>query len=162
MRIDRVNGTNFLFYQRTNATTPWELETLPAPVNGTILTRPDLGGLPLQVGIMHATFGGQLGVSFSNFSITESNVNFAATPSPASGLTIATNANETMTLSWNPGAGSAGSLVEMWTSTNLVKEIPANGFNYAGNASYGMQASALHQGSGFILLFTRARTAASR
>jgi hypothetical protein len=137
LRIDRVNGTNFMFYQRTNAASPWELETFPAPVSGTTLTRTDFAGLPLQVGIMHATFAGQLGVSFSNFSITESNATFAATPSPASNLVMATNANETLSLSWTPGPASAGSAVVLWTSTNLVKEIPANGFTYTGNAGYG-------------------------
>jgi hypothetical protein len=137
VRIDRVNGTNFHFYQRTNATSPWELETFPGPVNGTTLTRTDLAGLPLQVGIMHATFAGQLGVSFSSFSLTESNTSFAATPSPASNLIMATNADETKSLSWTPGEGSAGSLVSMWTSTNLVKEMPADGFTYTGSANYG-------------------------
>jgi len=137
VRIDRVQGTNFIFYQRTNATSPWELETFPAPVSGTVLTRTDFAGLPLQVGIMHATFDGQLGVSFSNFSVTESNATFAATPSSASNLVMATNANETMSLSWTPGSGSAGSVVALWTSTNVVKEMPANGFTYTGNAEYG-------------------------
>jgi hypothetical protein len=137
VRMDRVHGTNFHFYERTNSTLPWKLVTFPAPVNGTNLTRTDLAGLPLQVGIMHATFNGQLGVSFSNFSLIESNAAFAATPSPASKLVMVTNADETMSLSWTPGTGSAGSLVALWTSTNLVKEIPANGFTYTGNASYG-------------------------
>ena len=35
------------------------------------------------------------------------------------------------------GIGSAGSAVALWTSTNLVKEVPANGFTYTGNASFG-------------------------
>jgi Family of unknown function (DUF5695) len=137
VRIDRVNGTNFLFYQRTNSTSPWVLETFPAPISGTVLKRADLAGLPLQVGIMHSTFGGQLGVSYSSFSLTESNTTFSATPSPASNLVITTNANETMSLSWTPGSGSSGSLVSIWTSTNLVKEIPENGFTYTGNSNYG-------------------------
>jgi regulation of enolase protein 1 (concanavalin A-like superfamily) len=137
LRIDRVHGTNFMFYQRTNAASAWELETFPAPVSGTILTRTDFAGLPLQVGIMHATFAGQLGVSFSNFSLTESNATFAATPSPASNLLMATNANETLSLSWTPATASAGSAVVLWTSTNLVKETPANGFTYTGSANYG-------------------------
>lgn len=137
VRIDRVQGTNFLFYQRTNSTSPWELEAFPAPVNGTILTRTDFAGLPLQVGIMHATFSGQLGVSFGSFSLTESNSIFAPTPSPPSDLVMATNADETISLSWTPGTSSAGSLVAVWTSTNLVKEMPADGFVYTGNADYG-------------------------
>ncbi|HEY3860438.1 MAG TPA: DUF5695 domain-containing protein [Verrucomicrobiae bacterium] len=150
VRIDRVHGTNFLFYQRTNSASPWELKTFPGPVNGTTLTRTDLAGLPLQVGIMHATFAGQLGVSFGNFSINESNATFAAAPSPASNLTIAANADESLSLSWTPGAGSAGSAVAMWAGTNLVKEIPADGFTYTGNASYGL-GSAL-PGAGYSMV----------
>ena len=150
LRMDRVHGTNFNFYQRTNATSPWKLMTFPAPVNGTTLTRTDLAGLPLQVGIIHATFNGQLGVSFSNFSLTESNASFAATPSPASNLVLTTNTDETISLAWTPGPGSAGSLVAMWTSTNLVKEIPANGFTYTGNADYG-SGSALPGATYFVV-----------
>ncbi len=137
LRIDRVRGTNFLFYQKATKAGAWQLETFPAPVSGTVLRRPDLAGLPLQVGIIHATFNGQLGVQFTDFSLTESNVAFAAAPSPATGLTVVTNAGG-LNVSWAPGAGSAGSLVVMWTGTNsLVKEMPANGFTYTGNANYG-------------------------
>jgi Family of unknown function (DUF5695) len=137
LRMDRVNGTNFLFYQKATQAGAWQLVSFPAPVNGTVLTRPDLAGLPLQVGIIHATFNGQLGVQFTDFSLTESNATFASTPSPAMGLTLTTNGGG-LNVSWTPGTGSAGSVVVMWTGTNnLVKEIPANGFTYTGNANYG-------------------------
>ena len=137
LRIDRVKGTNFLFYQKATKAGAWQSVSFPAPVSGTTLRRPDLAGLPLQVGIIHATFNGQLGVQFTDFSLTESNVTFAATPLPAAGLTLATN-DSGLNVSWVPGAGSAGSLVVMWTGTNQpVKETPANGFTYTGNANYG-------------------------
>ena len=137
LRIDRVKGTNFLFYQKATKAGAWQLVSFPAPVSGTTLRRPDLAGLPMQVGIIHATFNGQLGVQFTDFSLTESNVTFAAAPSPATGLTLTTNAGG-LSVSWTPGAGSADSLVVMWMGTNQpVKETPANGFTYTGNANYG-------------------------
>lgn len=150
LRMDRVSSTNFLFYQKSTKTGAWQLKSFPAPVSGTVLHRPDLAGLPLQVGIIHATFNGQLGVQFTDFSLTESNVTFAAMPSPATGLTLTTNAGG-LNVSWKSGTGSAGTVVVMWTATNrLAKEIPANGFTYTGNANYGF-GSALPAGSYFVV-----------
>ena len=34
LRMDRVGGTNFFFYQRATKTAAWSPETFPAPVNG--------------------------------------------------------------------------------------------------------------------------------
>jgi hypothetical protein len=50
LRIDRVNGSTFNFYQRALAADPWQL------IAGTSVTRQDLAGLTLQVGIEHASF----------------------------------------------------------------------------------------------------------
>jgi regulation of enolase protein 1 (concanavalin A-like superfamily) len=44
LRIDRVNGTTFNFYQKALASDPWQLI-------GTTVERPDFAGLTLQVGI---------------------------------------------------------------------------------------------------------------
>jgi hypothetical protein len=139
LRMDRI-GNTFRFYQRTNSTDAWKVESFPAPVNGTNLARADLAGQSLEVGIMHATFAGQLGVQFSNFSITETNMGpFATAPSPATGLTMTTNSSGNLALSWSAGAGSSGSVVVVWTATNsLVKEMPANGFTYTANPGYGL------------------------
>src|SRR5262249_2979117 len=119
----------------------WKPESFPAPVsNGTNLIRNDLNGQPLQVGIIHATFAGQLGVKFSNFTLYTTNMGpFATTPSAATSLAVTTNANGNLTASWSPGSGSVGSLVVVWTGTNsLVKEMPVNGIGYSANASYGL------------------------
>ncbi|MGH7950628.1 MAG: DUF5695 domain-containing protein [Limisphaerales bacterium] len=158
LRMDRVNGTNFIFYQRATSTTPWQLMTFPSPVNGTVLHRQDLAGQPLQVGIMHATFNGQIGVQFTDFSITESNTGpFAATPSPATNLTLTTNGDGGVNVSWTPGASSTGSLVVVWSGTNdVVKEMPANGFNYVGNSSYGFGSSLA--GAGYFTVYAGSDT----
>ena len=44
LRIDRVNGTTFNFYQKALASDPWQLI-------GSSVERPDFAGLTLQVGI---------------------------------------------------------------------------------------------------------------
>ena len=139
LRLDRI-GNVFRFYQRTNSTDAWRGVAFPAPVSGTNLTRSDLAGLPLQVGIIHATFNNQLGVQFSDFSITATNFDsFAAPPSRPANLTLATNNAISLNISWTPGSGSSGSLVAMWTGTNnAVKQIPANGYTFTGSANFGL------------------------
>lgn len=142
LRMDRVSGTNFLFYEKATKAGAWQLRTFPAPVSGAVLKRPDLAGAPLQVGIIHATFNGHLGVQFTDFSLSVSNFSAAAAPPPPSGLTLATNAGNGLVVSWHPGAGSAGGVVVVWPGTNsAVKEAPANGFTYTGNANYGFGSS---------------------
>jgi hypothetical protein len=134
-----VNSTNFYFYQRATTAAAWEPESFPSPVGGTKLVRADLAGTPLQVGIIHATFSGQLGVQFTGFSLSVSNVTALAVPPPPSGLILTTNAGNGLEVVWQPGTGSAGSLVVVWPGTNgVVKEMPANNFAYAGKASYGL------------------------
>ena len=139
LRMDRVNGTNFLFYEKATKAAAWLPMSFPAPVNGKKLVRADLAGQPLQVGIIHATFNGQLGVQFTDFSLNVSNSSTVSAPLPPSTLTLTTNSENGLDVSWHSGSGSAGSLVVVWPSTNdAVKEMPANGFTYTGNASYGM------------------------
>jgi hypothetical protein len=142
LRLDRVNGTNFYFYEKSTLAGSWQLVSFPAPVSGTVLRRPDLVGQPMQVGIMHATFNNQIGVQFTDFRLSVSNVTAVASPSAPTGLTLGTNFTSGLNLAWTPGAGSAGSVVVVWPATNsVVKEMPANGFSYTGNASYGLGSS---------------------
>ncbi len=158
LRLDRV-GNVFRFFQRTNNTTdPWHVVSFPAPVNGTNVTRTDLAGQPVQVGIMHATFNGQLGVQFTSFSLTESNAGpFAAAPQPATGLVVTTNGSGNLNVSWTPGSGSAGSLVAVWTGTNrLVKEVPVNGTTYTNNAGYGL--GSMLPGLGYYVVYAGSGT----
>jgi hypothetical protein len=105
LRMDRIRGTNFMFYQRSNNVAPWQLvTTFPTAqvTGGTNLRRGDMLGQPMQVGIIHATFGGQLGVQFTDFNLVESNVSFATPPAPPTGLSLMTNINGTISASWSP------------------------------------------------------------
>ena len=138
LRIDRVRGTNFSFYEKSTQAGVWNPVTFPAPVSGTVLRRTDFAGKPLQVGIMHATFNGQIGAQYTDFTLTVSNASVVAAPAAPPWVVVAPNANLGLDVSWSPGAGSDGSVVVVWLATNsTVKEMPANGFTYSGNAAYG-------------------------
>jgi len=139
LRMDRVNGTNFFFYQKAAKNDAWQLVSFPSPISGTVLRRSDLAGKPLQVGITHATFSDAvLGVKFTDFSLSVSNSNPVAAPPAPTGLVLVSNLVRGLDVSWTPGAGSSGSLVVVWPGTNrVVRQIPANGFSYVGNAVYG-------------------------
>jgi Family of unknown function (DUF5695) len=160
LRMDRVNGTNFIFYQKATKAAVWQQVSFPSPVSGTKLVRADLAGRPLQVGIIHATFNGQLGVQFTDFTLSVSNSTPVAAPLPPSGLTLATNALNGVDVSWQPGAGSAGSVVVVWPGTNhVVQEMPANGTTYTGNASYGLGANL--PASGYYVIYAGSGTNAT-
>ncbi|HYG23810.1 MAG TPA: DUF6055 domain-containing protein [Verrucomicrobiae bacterium] len=139
LRIDRVNGTNFHFYQRANAGDPWQLVNFPAPISGTVIRRADFAGLPLQVGLVHATFSDTAREArFSDFSLTATNIDsVSVAPNPVTSVDVVTGTNRNATISWNPDAASAGTLVTIWTGSSLLKQRPVDGFVYAGDPSFG-------------------------
>lgn len=147
VRITRT-GDVFTFYDKTNQTDAWIQE-------GT-LTRTDLDGLPMQVGIADATFGAT-GVAsfFTDFELTGTNVVAAVTP-PANptGLTATANLNS-VTFNWTPGSGSAGSILLLRKNDpNIVNEKPVNSYtyngvtNFAGGDDIGGGIYAVYVGSG--------------
>jgi len=78
LRIDRVNGTNFNFYQKALASDPWQL------IGNSPIVRADLAGLTLQVGIEHMTFTSTAAqIQFENFSLTTVEV-----PEPAAATLV--------------------------------------------------------------------------
>ena len=131
LRVQRA-GDTFNLFEKALETDPWSQV-------GSV-TRTDFSGLPLQVGIEQSDYAGGATrtAQYANFSLTVPNLGpFVATPAPDTGLTVTTNGGGEVVLSWTPGSGSAGSLAEMWTGNAAVKEAPADGFTYSGNALYG-------------------------
>ncbi len=131
-------GSTITLYEKSTPSAAW--------TNVASYTRADLNtGAPLQVGIEHSDYAGGAthAAQYANFSLTAANMGpLAATPSPATGLKLAAGADGTISASWTPGTASSGSLVAVWTGANsAVKEAPANGFAYNGNAGYGSGAS---------------------
>ncbi len=103
------------------------------------LTRADLAGVALQVGIEQAVFGGGATrtARYGNFSLTVSNLVSGTTPSPATSLAVAPLPDGATALSWAPGGGSTGSVVVLWTGSPVLKQAPAAGVTYTGNPNFG-------------------------
>ena len=131
LRIQRV-GNVFNLYERVTLGVAWNLV-------GSVM-RADFSGVPLQVGIEQADFGGGATrtARYEKFSLTVSNQTASAAPAAATGLSIANVSSSGANLSWSPGAGSIGSVVVMWTNSPVLKQAPANGFSYSGDARYGL------------------------
>lgn len=128
-RITRV-GDTFTFYDRTNQTDTWVLEQ--------IITRPDLHGVPMQVGIEDASFGSSTPTTYyTDFELTGTNVTAAITlPSSPTGL-VATPSGNGVNYSWTPGPGSAGSiLVLRRNNSQVLSQKPINGFTYSANTNF--------------------------
>ncbi len=132
LRLERV-GDVFNAYERLTTSDPWALIDTQ--------TRADMNGLPVQVGIIHATFdsGGTTTrtAQFEGFSLNRSSVTPVTVPGSASGITATTNGQNDINLSWTPGSGSDGSVVVVWRGNPLIKEMPADGIEYTG-AGYGL------------------------
>src|SRR5579859_1236168 len=131
-RITRT-GDTFNFYDRTNKTDAWVLEQT--------VTRPDLDGLPMQVGIEDSDFTANSPVTyFTDFELSGTNVATGVVP-PAgpTGVTLSGTNSATggITLSWTPGAGSSGSIVLVRASSPLLTQVPNNGYVYTGNTNFG-------------------------
>jgi uncharacterized protein len=132
LRVQRI-GDTFNLFEKALETDPWSQV-------GSV-TRADFSGIPLQVGIEQSDYAGGATrtAQYANFNLNVSNMGpFGAPPAPVTDLAWATNATGGLVLSWTPGGGSAGSLAAMWTGSAAVKEAPANGFTYNGNAVYSL------------------------
>ena len=129
LRITRV-GDAFSFYTKTNQTDDWALQ-------GT-LTRSDLAGAPLQVGIADASFGSASPTTYyTDFELTGTNVaSSVVSPANPTGLT-ATPMGANVSFSWTPGAGSSGSFLVLRKNSPLaLQEKPINGYTYAANTNF--------------------------
>ena len=123
-------GDTFNCYQRGSLSAPWQLMTN--------VYRPDLHGLPLQVGIMQACFSGNTPVAqFDGFSLQTPALIAASAPAPASGLMIANGASDKATIAWTPGSGSSGSLVIMRANGPITAQ-PSLGVNYVASPVFGV------------------------
>jgi hypothetical protein len=129
-RITRV-GDVFSFFTKTNQSDGWAL-------HGS-LTRGDLAGVPMQVGIADAAFGSSTPTTFyTDFELTGTNVVAApALPANPVGLTATPSGNQEV-FHWTPGAGSAGSILVLRKDNPLaLSDKPINNYTYAANTNFG-------------------------
>ena len=130
-RITRIVNT-FSFYDKTNQSDGWILETN--------ITRSDLAGIPMQVGIEDAAFSTAAPQTFyTDFELTGTNVNASVTPpASATGLAASVTSSNAVKFTWIPGAGSSGSILLVRKSNPLVlSDKPINGYNYQANTNFG-------------------------
>src|SRR5262249_28387723 len=128
LRITRV-GNTFSVYDRTNSSDAWSLQQT--------VTRGDLTGIPMQVGIHQAEFAGGAAVTtfYPDLELSGPNVTVPARPADAATLASSApdSANGRVTLSWTPGSGSAGTLIMLQRNRAALTQVPINGFTFSGN-----------------------------
>ncbi|HXC99794.1 MAG TPA: hypothetical protein VN048_10660 [Verrucomicrobiae bacterium] len=122
----RDSGTNFYFFKKANLTDPWKFQPTQT------IIRPDLAGVPLQVGLVQSMFTGTFGqVQFDSFALDAANISGGTPPSATRGFTIALNPTYTQaTLNWIPGTNSNGSV--QTTMVIMRKGAPVTAQPYFG------------------------------
>lgn len=145
-RIAR-SGDTFNFYNKTNAGDAWTLLTT--------LVRPDLTGLPMQVGIQQGVFTANSPINYyTDFQLNGANVANGTPPANPSGIVVNNVNSNTVNVSWTPGAGSAGSVVLIRANGALAHK-PSDGFVYTGNTNFADAAGVLG-GSGVHAVYVGA------
>ena len=140
-RMVRAAETNFTFYWKTNASDGWSQITNNLPVGG-ILTRADLAGVALQVGIAQAMFStASPQVYFTDFQLSGPNVSTPPIPTAPSNVAISSpNTSGSVQVSWVGGAGSDGSVVVVRGGPGaVIRPIivnPINGITYTSSSKY--------------------------
>lgn len=126
-RITR-SGDAFSFYNKTNAGDAWNLLTT--------LSRPDLTGLAVQVGIQQAVYTPNTPINYyTDFQLTGPGIPNNPPPADPSGVAVSVVNSNTVNITWTPGAGSAGSVVLIRANGTLAHK-PADGFVYTGNTNF--------------------------
>lgn len=142
LMLERI-GDTFFCYQKAAEGDDWIM------VSNCIFDRPDFYDLPVQVGIMQATFSANSPiVQFETFSLTNDTLG-AASPAAATGLAAADAGSGSLDLAWTPGSGTAGSVVIMRPGAPITRQ-PIDGIAYNGNAVFG---SGDTLGSGNVVVY---------
>lgn len=144
VRITRV-GDVFSFYEKTNQTDTYSFITN--------LTRTDLDGVPMQVGIKDETgTANSAETFFTDFELSGPNVSLG-TPSvvgaPSAIVTTATNTGGSLTFSWTVGAPGDSSLVVVKRSGN-IQVNPVQGLTYTADTAFGASDGLMGSGQSVV------------
>jgi hypothetical protein len=122
LRINRT-GDVFSFYDSASYGGPWTLERT--------ITRTDLHGAAMQVGIEEGSFGGGSTptITFADYGVMGTNIVKPPVNDPVNLLVSNPNTNGSVQLSWTPAAGSGGSIVVL-TENLPITQSPYYGFAY--------------------------------
>jgi hypothetical protein len=154
--IQRINGTNYNFYQRVTNNSGQLGGYVLNPYVPTVLNTAMTNGLRTEVGLATSTFGnGPCTVAFDSFMLDSTSVNLTNLGTPPTGTNLVTmsfftNAGVlTMTVNWQAVAGATGYLVVMRQSSP-VSVNPVNGTAYTANTTFG---SGTQIGTGNFVVF---------
>jgi regulation of enolase protein 1 (concanavalin A-like superfamily) len=135
VRMTRA-GDTFSFFNKTNLNDAWNLVTT--------LSRPDLAGQPMQVGLEQTVFTDNSPfAAFTDFQLTAPNVGNPTTPpaNPANLTITPAPGSNNLTFSWTAGAGSAGSVLLIRANNSVIAHKPSDGFTYTGDTNFSSTAN---------------------
>ena len=128
LRLTRT-GDTFTAYDSSSYGGPWTLEQT--------LSRPDLHGAAMEVGIEQATFTGNTPiVFFTDYGVSGTNVITPPAHDPSGVTPSAPLTPTSLSLSWTPAPGSDGSVVVIRPNNPIIDQ-PLYGFAYNGNPTNG-------------------------
>jgi hypothetical protein len=144
LRLTRT-GDTFNFYDSATYGGPWTLEQT--------ITRPDLHGAAMQVGIEEGSFTPDIPIIYlTDFGVVGTNT-IKPPANPANIRVSAPVSPTSVTVSWTPAKGSDGSALVMSENQPIIQS-PYYGFSYVGNPTNGAVTNmgghqqALYAGSG--------------
>jgi hypothetical protein len=130
--LQRVNSTNFYFFEKANAGDPWTLVTSTTLVAAS-------NNAPMEVGIaQQSTAGVNALTTYDSFELDADGVITATTPPAAAGnFNLSLNGNLSMTLSYDVGTNADGSAIRavvVMRDGGPVTAQPYTGVGLAGPA----------------------------
>lgn len=140
--MQRVNSTNFYFFEKVNEGDQWTYVT-----NTVLDTAVDEA--PMEVGIAQQSTAGVNGVAtFDSFWLDAAGVNVGTAPAPASEFAITLNPDLSMTLNWVAADGSGNPIpsIVVMRADAPVSARPNSGASVTGNSVFG-QGSNLSDGN---------------
>jgi hypothetical protein len=151
LRINRT-GDTFTFYDSATYGGPWTLEQT--------ISRPDLHGAAMQVGIEQATFTPNTPQDFfKDYGVAGTQTITRPANDPSAIIVSAPLTPTSVSVSWTPAAGSDGSVVVL-TENRPIIQSPYYGFSYVGNPTNGAvinmggEQQAVYAGSGTNVLIS--------
>jgi len=144
VRLTRV-GDLFSFYEKTNQSDAWSFIKN--------LSRPDLAGVSMQVGI-EDNVGGNPNptVAYTDFELSGPNVSLG-TPTlpgtPSALVSTATNTGGSLTLSWALGTPGDSSLVVL-RRNGLIQVNPVQGLTYTADTTFGASDALMGAGQSVV------------
>jgi regulation of enolase protein 1 (concanavalin A-like superfamily) len=133
--LQRVNSTNFYFFEKSASNGPWTL------VTNTVLATAS-NNAPMQVGIAQQTLAAVTGHAVvDNFMLDAASIVTGLTPPPPATTVVATlNSNLTITISYNVGTNADGTAIRsvvVMRAGGPITAQPYTGMALPGNFIFG-------------------------